>query len=101
MGQAGVSPFTVPPKPYVMPGEYNPFGVKPKAEFDKAVEEIRKRVSQPPPTDPGIAEEAGLWERKRRRGGSYLSSFLTGQSASSTYLTDLMGPGPNTLMGGR
>jgi hypothetical protein len=70
------------------------------SDYLKSKKEVEERWNAPPPgpVDPADAQivDSNLMERMKRMGGSLTGSFLTGQAATDTFLTN-----PLTLMAGK
>lgn len=69
----------------------------PSFSFWEGVSKLKERADAGPPAPPDFSsvQDAGMWERRRRMGGSRSSSFITGQGAADAFLTN-----PKTLLGG-
>lgn len=84
---------------YDVTKELDPWNTNTMPEYLKRIKDIKAKYEAPPPVPPGLADQAirdaGAFERQRRLGGSHRSSFLTGQGAAETFLTN-----PKTLLGG-
>jgi len=79
--------------------QLSPFKPGSFSTFQEKVKEIKGRWEAPPPQAEDFVDETtqkALRMARQRLGGSRRGSFVTGQAADSSYLTN-----PKTLLGGK